>query len=99
MTLFQKAKETLEMCYVNTGEYSPDAEEPSKSRYKITNGQLWKWFCGNVDKLTQEPRSREEEEEEKARKKARTEGADASSTDHASDRKLVLLLNELKILV
>lgn len=98
VALFQEAKETLEMCYINTGEYSPDAEEPSKSRHKYTNRMIWAWFCRDVDKLTQERRSREEEEE-KEHKRARIEGGDASLTDDARGVRLVQLLNELKLLL
>jgi hypothetical protein len=88
VSLFQNAKSKLEMYYINTAMYSPHAVVPSTYTYKITDGDHWKWFCTNVDQSTQGPRSRDTSPERGARNGVSTDG---STTDHASDLKLVQL--------
>ena len=50
--LLQKAKEILEVNYVDGSMYSPHAEIPSRDKHKQTEGDNWTGFCETIDELS-----------------------------------------------
>ena len=94
VTLLQNAKNTLEGCYRCSLMYTPDVEVPRESKYeeRRTEGGNWTSFCRVVDELTEVPRSRDGSPER------RDVSTGVSEGKHASDAKLVQLLNDFKLL-